>query len=197
MGKLKNEIIILIVLILAASLLVFYNVYSVEMQKREDIRQAEEEARLEEERQRLAEEKWSEEAGKLAEYYPDYKAIAEEFIIESSQLQEELKGHIANVASLKEIASARLDLAVDYRDKFAALNTPAPLKTFSSYELEYIESDIQTIRDVLLYYESGSYSTYDDSDLKELYRKTVLLYSKAEEELTNVYSRYELDYLFE
>jgi len=203
MGKLKNEIAILIVLVLVALLLIAYNIYSVEMQKREDIRQAEEEARLEEEarkeeeKQRLEREKWSEETGELAEYYPDYKAIEEEFSIESSRLQEELKDHIANVAGLKEIASARLEAALDYRDKFASLDAPAPLETFYKYELEFIESDIETIREILSYYESESYSTYEEGGLNELYRKTVLLYGRAEEELTNVYSKYELDYLFE
>ncbi len=178
------------------ALLAGYNICLILINRQSAMEMAGKQAELEEEKAKLEELK-KEIAAELAEYYPGYRAIKEEFIEEAAGFSEELKNDIINMAKLNEITSARLDLALDYRDKFVALDTPAPLKTFSSYELEYIESDIQTIREALLYYGSGSYSTYDDSNLNELYIKTDLLYRKAQEELHSVYIQYGLEFLFE
>src|SRR4030042_4894012 len=122
MVKLKSETAILIVFIsIAALLVVGYNIFSMEMQKKKAIRQLEEEARLEEERQRLEEEMLEElksrETVELAEYYKDYKPIKAEFTGKAAELSEEAQGEIGNVAQLKELAGERLEAAKNYREK--------------------------------------------------------------------------------
>ncbi len=193
MVKLKSKIIILIVFISIAALLIGYNIYSVERQKIE--------ARLEEEREKLEkemlEELKSRETIELAEYYQKYAPIKAEFIGKAAELSAEAQDIIINTTQLKELTSERLDAAKDYRGKLTAIDTPEPLETFLVCELDFIESDIETIGMVLSYYGSESYSTYDDSELKELYRKTDSLLLKAGEELHRVYSQYELGYLLE
>lgn len=195
MVKLKSETAILIVFISIAVLLVVgYNIFSMEMQKKEAIRQLEEEARIERE---MLEELKSRETVELAEYYQKYAPIKAEFVGKAAELSEEVQGEIINTTQLKELARERLDAAEDYRGKLTGIDTPKSLETFYEYELEFIESDIETITSVLSYYDSGSYSTYNDSELKELYRKTYSLLHKAGEELNRVYSQYELGYLLE
>ena len=104
-------------------------------------------------------------------------------------------GEFANIGQLKELTTERLNAAKDYREKLNGIDTPKPLETFLAYELEFIESDIETIGMVLSYYRSESYSTYDDSELKELYIKTDSLLHKAESELQKVFNQYELEYM--
>ncbi|MCJ7471533.1 MAG: hypothetical protein MUP02_01810, partial [Actinobacteria bacterium] len=188
MSKLKSEIIILVIFILIAAILVGYNIFSVEMQKKEAQRQLEEE---------VLEELRSRETIELAEYYQDYKLIKSEFTNKAAWLSGKMGGEFANIGQLKELTTERLNAAKDYREKLNGIDTPKPLETFLAYELEFIESDIETIGIVLSYYGSESYSTYDDSELKKLYMKTDSLLHKAEGELQKVFNQHELEYMLE
>src|SRR4030042_7051471 len=162
-----------------------------EMQKKEAIRQMEEEerARLEEE---MLEELKSKETIELAEYYEDYKLIKAEFVGRAAELSAEARGEIVNVTQLKEITTERLEAAKDYREKLNGIDTPKPLKTFLACELEFIESDIKTLNLMLSYYGSESYSNFKNSAIEKLYENTRSLLLKAEEELRRVYEQYNL-----
>jgi len=202
MIKSKSKIIISILLVLIAVLLIGYNVFSVEMQKIETQRQMEESARLEEERERLEremlEELKSKETKELAEYYQKYRPIKAEFIENTTELSKKMEDKIINTEELKEFTTQRLDAARDYKEKLIGIgNVPEPLETFFSYELEFIESDIKTVNLVLSYYNSESYSDFNDSVIEKLYQNTRSLLFKAEEELQRVYRQYELEYLLE
>ena len=200
--RLKNEVIILMLLVIAAFLLVGYNIFSVEMQKIETKRQLEEDARLKEERERLEtemlEELRSEEARQLAEYYVEYGSIKAEFIEKTDGLSEKMNDKVTNTEELRELAAERLEAVLDYKEKLIGIgNVPAPLETFSIFELEFIESDIKTINLLLSYYSSESYSNFKSSALDKLYEDTKSLLSRAEEELRRVYEKYDLEYLLE
>lgn len=202
MSGLKNEIIILILVVLAVFLLVGYNIFSVEMQKIEAQRQLEEEARSEEERERLENERLeevrSEEARQLAEYYTEYGPVKAEFIEKTAAFSEKINDMIVNTAELKELTTGRLEAAQDYKEKLAGIeNVPAPLEAFFLYEMEFIESDIKTINLVLSYYNSENYTNFNSSAIDKLSRDTESLLSRAEKELRRVYEQYELGYLLE
>ena len=200
--RLKNEVIILMLLVIAAFLLVGYNIFSVEMQKIETKRQLEEDARSEEESERLEtemlEELRSKEARQLAEYYVEYGPIKAEFIEKTDGLSEKMNDKVTNTEELRELAAERLEAVLDYKEKLIGIgNVPAPLETFSIFELEFIESDIKTINLLLSYYSSESYSNFKSSALDKLYEDTKSLLSRAEEELRRVYEKYDLEYLLE
>jgi len=202
MIKSKSEIIILILLVLIAVLLVGYNVFSFEMQKIAVKRQMEESARLEEERERLEretlEELKSKETKELVEYYQKYRPIKAGFIEKTAELSKKMEDKIINTEELKEFTTQRLNIVRDYKEKLIGIgNVPEPLETFFSYELEFIESDIKTVNLVLSYYNSESYSDFNDSVIEKLYQNTRSLLFKAEEELQRVYRQYELEYLLE
>jgi len=195
MIKLKNEIIISMALVLIAVLSIGYNIFSVEMQKVEDQRQLDENDRLERE---MLENIKLEEAREIAEYYQKYRPLKDEFIEKVNLLSEKIKNGVTNTAVLKELTMKRLDEAGNYKEKLTQIgNIPDPLKTFFSYELEFIESDIKTINLILSYYGSESYSDFNDNAIEKLYENTEYLLLKAEEELHRVYSQYELEYLLE
>jgi len=200
--RLKNEVIILMLLVIAAFLLVGYNIFSVEMQKIETKRQLKEEARSEEERERLKtemlEELRSEEARQLAEYYQDYGLIKTEFMENTAELSEKMNDKVTDTEELRKLAAERLEAVLDYKEKLIGIgNVPAPLETFSIFELEFIESDIKTINLLLSYYSSESYSNFKSSALDKQYEDTKSLYRRAEEELQKVYEQYDLGCLLE
>src|SRR4030043_1791693 len=105
---------------------------------------------------------------------------------------------VVDTVELKELTNGQLEAAIDYKEKLIAIeNIPAPLETFSIYELEFIESDIKTINLVLSYYNSENYTNFNSSAIDKLYEDTESLFRRAEEELRRVYEQYDLGYLLE
>jgi len=191
----RKEKIILTVLVVIAAILIFYNVFSVEVQKIAVRKQVIENARMERE---MLEEIRSREAEGIAEFGYRYQPIEDEFIKEVNLLSEKMKEKLVSVNNLSEIAAGRLEAAEDFRQKLTRIgDVPGPLEAFYDYELEFIASDIETMSLVLLYYNSNSYSTFDDTEIEELHKNTNLLFLKAEEELRRVYKQYDLEYLLE
>jgi len=200
--KSRIEIIISALLILIVILLVGVNVFSVESQKIEAKRQIEEDADLEKEREEskkeMLEELRSEEARQLAEYYQDYGLIKTEFMENTAELSEKMNDKVTDTEELRKLAAERLEAVLDYKEKLIGIgNVPAPLETFSIFELEFIESDIKTINLLLSYYSSESYSNFKSSALDKQYEDTKSLYRRAEEELQKVYEQYDLGCLLE
>lgn len=190
-----KEKIILTVLVAVIIVLVGCNILLVEYRKIAELRQMEEKARIERE---ILEAIRLQEAEEIAEYYQKYKPLKAEFIEEAAYLSEKMKEKLVSVDNLSEIAAGRLDAAEDFRQKLTRIvDVPEPLETFYDYELEFIASDIETMSLVLLYYNSNSYSTFNDSEIEELYENTNLLFLKAEVELQRVYRQYDLEYLLE
>jgi hypothetical protein len=165
------------------------------MQKIETQRQLEENARLQRE---MLENIKLEETKEIAEYYQRYGPLKDEFIGKVNLLSEEIKNGVIDTAELEELTIKRLDAARNYKEKLIQIGiVPEPLKTFFSYELEFLESDIKTVSLVLSYYDSKSYSDFNNNAIEKLYKNTESLLLKAEEELQRVYNQYELEFLLE
>ena len=194
MASKSKEIFFSIVMVVIMITAVSYNVYSVEYQKIEAVRQAEEDARLE--RQMLEEIK-SQEAREIAGFDREYRILKAEFTAEVSELSEKPYSQISSIDELKEITMQRMDASKELRDELGKMDIPGPLEDYYKFEMEFLESDIDKMTLVLDYYNSGNYSTYDDSDLEELYKNNNLLFLKAQQEMQRVYEEYDLEYLLQ
>jgi len=190
MASKSKEIFFSIVMVVIMITAVSYNVYSVEYQKIEAVRQAEEDARLE--RQMLEEIK-SQEAREIAGFDREYRILKAEFTAEVSELSEKPYSQISSIDELKEITMQRMDASKELRDELGKMDIPGPLEDYYKFEMEFLESDIDKMTLVLDYYNSGNYSTYDDSDLEELYKNNNLLFLKAQQEMQRVYKEYGLE----
>jgi len=189
-----KEIIFSLVLVVIMLAAVGYNVYSVEYQKVEAARQAEEDARREIE---MLEEIRSTEAREIAEFDRDYGALKDEFAAGVDELSEKLNSQISSIDELKEITTQRMNASKKLKDGLSQMSIPGPLKDYYGLEIKFLESDINAMALVLDYYSSGNYSTYDDSDLEELYKNNNLLFLKAQQEMQRVYKEYDLEYLLQ
>jgi hypothetical protein len=191
--KIKEKIILTAVLTVMI-ILVSCNVYLVQNDKKEAARQAEEGARKEIE---MLEEIRSAEAREIAEFDRDYRTLKDEFAAEVDELSEKLNLQISNIGELKEITQQRMDISKRLKEDLSLMYIPAPLKDYYKYEMKFLESDIEAAGQVLLYYKSDTYSTFDDGEIDRAYRKRSYWLREAEAEKERVYGQYNLEYLFE
>jgi hypothetical protein len=182
---------LLVVIMLAA---VGYNVYSVEYQKVEAARQAEEDARRQQE---MLEEIKSTEAREIAEFDRVYGALKDEFAAGVDELSAKADMQISSIDELKEITAQRMNASKKLKDGLSQMSIPGPLKDYYELEMKFLESDINAMALVLDYYSSGSYSTFDDQEIDAAYWESSYWLREAEAEMERVYSQYELEYLLE
>ena len=190
----SKEIIFSLLLVVIMLAVVGYNVYSVEYQKVEAVRQAEEDARREIE---MLEEIKSTEAREIAEFDRDYGALKDEFAAGVDDLSAKLNSQVSSIYELKEITTQRMNASKKLKDGLSQMSIPGPLKDYYELEVKFLESDINAMALVLDYYSSGDYSTYDVSGLEELYKNNNLLFLKAQQEMQRVYKEYDLEYLLQ
>jgi len=182
---------LLVVIMLAA---VGYNVYSVEYQKIEAARQAEEDARRQQE---MLEEIKSTEAREIAEFDRVYGALKDEFAAGVDNLSAKLNSQVSSIYELKEITTQRMNASKKLKDGLSQISIPGPLEGYYELEMKFLESDINAMALVLDYYSSGSYSTFDDQEIDAVYWESSYWLREAEAEMERVYSQYELEYLLE
>lgn len=189
-----KEIIVPIVLVVVMLAVVGLNVYFVEHGKIEAVRQAEEDARRQRE---ILEEIKSAETREIAEFDQDYGALKDEFADEVGELSEELDSRVSNTSELKEMTQQRMDASKSLKEYLGKIDIPAPLEDYYEFEIKFLESDIEAAAQVLLYYNSGRYSTYDKGEIDKLYQERDYWFREAEAEMEKVYSQYDLGYLLE
>lgn len=189
--KIKEKIILTAVAIVMI-ILVSYNVYMVEEAKIEAARQAEEDASGERE---MLEEIKSAEAREIAEFDRDYRALKDEFAVVVDELSKKLNLQISNIDELKEITQQRMDASKELKEDLNQMCVPAPLEDYYKFEMKFLESDIETVAQVLLYYNSGCYSTFDKGEIDRAFRDRSYWLRKAKAEKERVYGQYNLEYL--
>ncbi len=175
-------------LLVAVLILVCLDVILVERGKAIVEREAYEEEKM---RRELLEDIKSEEAREVARYYLELAPARDEYIKGVVELSGELENEFVNIGQVRELTSDRLGIASSYIDKLLLVeNVPDPLENFHNLELDFINSDIETIDLVLLYYESGNYSTFNEVEIKKSYADTESLFLKADGELKRVINYY-------
>jgi hypothetical protein len=189
-----KEIVISVVLVVIMLAAVGSNVYFVENGKIEAARQAEEDARRQQE---MLEEIKSAETREIAEFDQDYGALKDEFEGVAGELSEKLNSQVSSTGELKEITQQRMDASKELKEYLSQMDIPAPLEDYYEFEMKFLESDIEAAAQVLLYYSSGSYSTFDKTEIARAYQERDYWLREAEEERERVYSQYDLEYLLE
>jgi len=133
----------------------------------------------------------------IIEFDEKYKVAKNEYTEKVNELSKKINSEILNIDELKELTTQRINVSKKFKNKLSQMNIPGPLKDFYEFEMEFLNNDIETMALILTYYNSDSYSTYNDDKLKEAYEKSNLWFLKAEEEMSRVYRQYNLEYLLE
>jgi len=181
-----KEIIVSIVLVVLMLAAVGINVYLVENGKIEARRERE-----------MLEEIRSEEAREIAEFDQDYGALKDEFEGVVNELSGKIKSQASNISELKEITIQRMDASKGLKEYLSRMEIPAPLDDYYEFEMKFLDSDIEAAAQVLLYYSSSSYSTFNDTEIARALQERDYWLSEAEEEIKRVYGQYELENLLD
>lgn len=133
----------------------------------------------------------------IIEFDEKYRVVKNEYTENVNELSKKINSEILNIDELKELTTQRINVSKKFKNKLSQMNIPGPLEDFYEFEMEFLNNDIETMALILAYYNSDSYSTYNDDKLKEAYEKSNLWFLKAEEEMSRVYREYNLEYLLE
>jgi len=205
MNKKDRDTIFSVILILIIVILVGYDVTGVHIQKIKVQKQIEEQERLGEEKIRLIEEKKKELELKkektiieIVEFDEKYRVIENEFFNEINRLPDVLSEKFINIDQLKEITVKRISYSKEFKKKlFQIENIPETLEDFYNFKVDFLNNDIETYTLLNDYYTGKSYSSSDNSKIKNSFYRNILLFLKAEEERIKVYKENNLDYLLE
>jgi len=204
MTKKNREIILSSILVIIIIALVGFNIFLVEKTKVEVKRVMEELARIEyiktelrKAKIELLKQKVEKTSIEIIEFDEKYRVAKNEYTKKVNELSKKINSEILNIDELKELTTQRINVSKKFKNKLSQMNMPEPLEDFYEFEMEFLNNDIETMVLVIAYYNSNSYSTYNDDKLKEAYEKSNLWFLKAEEEMSRVYREYNLEYLLE
>jgi len=205
MKKKARDTIFSVILILIMVTLVGYDVTGVHIQKIKIQKQIEEQERLGEEKIRLMEEKKKELELKrektiieIVEFDEKYRVIESEFFNEITRLPDVLSEKFINIDQLEEITVKRISYSKEFKKKlFQIENIPESLVDFYNFKVDFLNNDIETYTLLNDYYTGKSYSSSNNSKIKDSFYRNILLFLKAEEERIKVYEENDLDYLLD
>ena len=205
MKKKARDTIFSVILILIMVTLVGYDVFMVHIQKIKIQKQIEEQERLGEEKIRLIEEKKKELELKrektiieIVEFNEKYRVIESEFFNEITRLPDVLSEKFINIEQLEEITVKRISYSKEFKKKlFQIENIPESLEDFYNFKVDFLNNDIETYTLLNDYYTGKSYSSSNNSKIKDSFYRNILLFLKAEEERIKVYEENDLDYLLD
>jgi len=189
-------LIVCIVILLA----VFLNVYLVETEKYEqNLLKIEQENIARQKQEELDKIKLmiaqkNKESSDLVIFNDKYLSIRSEFYNSIEAISVKAEDKLNSLADIIKITENRIKIAKEYKGKLDTIAIPSPLTNFYKYELEFLDSDIMLWELANAYYALNDLSKFDTNKVYEESIKSHELFIKAQEELKNIYTKYELDY---
>ena len=181
-------------------LLVLFNIYIVETQKYElnilkiQQEQAAKEKQAETDKIKLQIAQKNKESADLVIFNDKYISIRTDYYNKIKAISVKAENKSNSLDDIIKLIEDRIKLSEDYRSKLNTIAIPAQLANFYKYETEFADSDINLWKIVNAYYALNDLSKFDTDKVYEESSKSHELFLKAQEELKNVYTKYELSY---
>ena len=103
-----------------------------------------------------------------------------------------------NIQELKKIAANGLNASVDFKNKLKNIGyIPKPLNDYYNILIAYVDNNIAVNNLFLAYFDSKSYSTFDDSEVKQLYKENDARLKELEQERIKIFKENKIDYLLQ
>ena len=130
------------------------------------------------------------------EFFEIYLKLKSDFDREVDDYNIELDKKLYNIDDLKSLTQKRIKSSEDFKNKLLLIEyIPKPLIDFYNLSIEFLENDIKMLKLIISYYEDKSYSTYDDTEIKQLKTDNILLVEKIEAEKQKIFEEYEISFL--
>ena len=103
-----------------------------------------------------------------------------------------------NIQELKKIAANGLDASADFKNKLKNIDyIPKPLNDYYNLLIAYLDNNIAVNNLFIAYFDSKSYSTFDNSEIKQLYKENDAILKELEQERIKVFKENKIDYLLQ
>jgi hypothetical protein len=129
-----------------------------------------------------------------------YKKIESQYLDQINDISEEFKQKVTNIEDLKSLVIKRGRAAEDFKQELVNIDEiPEPLESLYFLLLDFLDNDIDTWNEVLVYY-SEEFSIENpliiqDQAINELYLKNSELYRQVEQLRLEIYTKYGLESL--
>lgn len=101
-----------------------------------------------------------------------------------------------NIQELEKIAANGLDASADFKNKLKNIGyIPKPLNDYYNLLISYLDNNIAVNNLFLAYFDSKNYSTFDDSQIKQLYKENDAILKELEQERIKIFKENKIDYL--
>ena len=137
-------------------------------------------------------------AADIIEFDAIYAEIKKDYLSGIGSISEEFEQKVANIDNIRILTGERIRIAEKFKEELGSIGmVPEPLDDFYSSLLEFVDNDIYTWEEILLYYSTNfsmqDEQLIDDDGIKELYMKNQDLYMEVEELQAEIYSEYGLE----
>ena len=101
-----------------------------------------------------------------------------------------------NIQELEKIAATGLNASLDFKNKLKNIGyIPKTVNDYYNLLISYLDNDIAINNQFLAYYDSKSYSTFDNSQIKQLYIENNAILKELEQERIRIFKENKIDYL--
>ncbi len=99
-----------------------------------------------------------------------------------------------NTRELKEIAANGLNASVDFKNKLENIGyVPKPFNNYYNLLINYLDNNIRINNLFLDYFDSESYSAFNDSEIKQLYKENDAILKELEQEKIKIFKENKID----
>ena len=103
-----------------------------------------------------------------------------------------------NIQEIKKIAVSGLNASVDFRNKLKNIvYIPKPLNDYYNLLITYLDNNIRINNLFLAYFDSNNYSTFDNSQIKQLYEENDAILKELDQERIKIFKENNIDYLLQ
>lgn len=126
----------------------------------------------------------------------DIEVFKKEFNEKINLLTYKIDTKYTNIQELKKIAANGLDASVGFRNKLKNIAyIPKPLNDYYNLLINYLDNNIAVNNLFITYFDSKNYSTFDDSEIKKLYKENDTILKELEQERIKIFKENKIDYL--
>ena len=101
-----------------------------------------------------------------------------------------------NIQEIKKIAANGLNASVDFKNKLKNIvYIPKSFNDYYNLLIKYLDNNIRINNLFLAYFDSKNYSTFDDSEIKQLYKENDIMLKELEQERIKIFKENKIDYL--
>ena len=128
----------------------------------------------------------------------DIEVLKKEFNEKINLLPYKIDTKYINIKELKKIASTGLNASVDFRNKLKNISyIPKPLNDYYNLLITYLDNNIRINNLFLAYFDSNNYSTFDNSQIKQLYEENDAILKELDQERIKIFKENNIDYLLQ